>query len=260
MATAVGGVTQQSQANVLGLKVLPDLERAELEPAAAVADSRESSSAEAAATPTIHTQAAAVALSLLGHWHSYPPAQLNVTLEPYSNLGSSLSATAGGCSSLCDRNRSLTESLHVLGNTESLSHASALQRAGSQPGALYRHVSGSSRLNLPPSFPAGLHDSVGRGGLTALYRCQSLGDELRALGTWLASLSRGSVISSVYSGRDPELPLDSAPAFLLTARRPRAQGDQSAVKAEQFQLTFTQEQIDEISECGVALQNLAELY
>ena len=59
---------------------------------------------------------------------------------------------------------------------------------------------------------------------------------------------------------DPELPLDSAPAFLLTARRPRAQGDQCAVKAERVQLTFTQEQIEEISECGVSLQNLAELY
>jgi hypothetical protein len=45
-----------------------------------------------------------------------------------------------------------------------------------------------------------------------------------------------------------------------TARRPRVSNDQSAAKAEQFQLTFTQEQIDEISECGVSLQNLAELY
>lgn len=259
MATAVGGVTQQSQANVLALKVVAELERAQLEAPAVASASRESSSA-AAATPTIHTQAAAVALSLLGHWHSYPQAKLNVTLEPYSSLGSSLSATAAGCTAHCDRNRSLTESLHVLGNTEELSHAQVLQRVESQPAALYRHVSGSSRLNLPPSFSASFHELVGQGGLTALYRCQSLGEELRALGTWLASLNRGSVISSVYAGRDPDLPLDSAPAFLLSARRPRAHGDQSAEKAEHFHLSFTQEQMDEISECGVSLQNLAELY
>ena len=301
MAAALGGLTQQSQANVLGLKFVTNLDAIATQEirgaasgsssgagnsgssssgsGASNAGSRESSS-QVAVTPTLHTLASAVPMSLLGHWHAYPkPPRLEAAASLYAEYGSSApaafassssssssssaagAAAGGGSSVLCDRNCGLTESVHVFGNTEEMSHAGLLSRMEAQSPAMYRVVSGSSRLNLPPSFPASFHDLLVSGDATAssLYRCQSLGNELRQLGVWMSSLNRGTVLSSSYA--QSEGPVENAPSFLLNPnKKPRHAGDKTTERAEQFQLSFTQEQIDEITECGVSLQNLAELY
>ena len=261
MATALGGLTQQSQANVLAYRFLTKLDlETQSTQASEHFDSRESSS-ESAVTPTIHTLPSAVPVSMLGHWHAYPASKIAASFEPYASaaVAASISATAGS-SVLCDRNCALTESVHVFGNTDELSHEGIKARMSAQSPALYRSVVGSSRLNLPPSFPLHFHDMLEEGSASSLYRCQTLGSEMRQLGQWLASLNRGSVMASSYVQTEGRA-LESAPSFLLNPhRKPRNAGDATTERAEQFQLSFTQEQIDEISECGVSLQNLAELY
>jgi hypothetical protein len=341
MATTLQALTQGTSANILsarwiGGQALQDF----LDPDAGGADGspdsesnggrqqqygrgggggeRESSLSEAMlrrAQP-VHTAAKSVPLSLVGHGHAYAgskPRALN-------NVASSSGYGAAAAPRSCDRNNGLLESVHVFGNTETLSHAqvrarmadfgtatggssaaasssssSSSAQAQGQPPAMWRSVSGSTRLNHPPSFPQSFGDLLTEGSATSLYRCGGAGVELRRLGTWLTSINRGTTITGSYNaardedeededdgahharqqgdGNDDggdDRPNDPTPRLLLSAAHRARRARQAALslrnaqtdrdRPDDLHLSLTNQQVEELSEAGVTLQNLAESY
>jgi len=291
MSTFLGALTSQSSAsaNILAARWMGGQA---LETYLAREDrrdtSRESSSDAAQHLAPLHSHNAAVPLSLLGHWHAYPaprPMQRNAlndaSPEPAAAVGSG-SYTLG--TRACDRNNALTESLHVFGATEAMSHMEARgQFSDAQPPAQWRSVTGTLRLNRPTSFPQSFAPLLTEPSATSLYRCGGTGMELRRLGTWLASLGRSTLIGSAYAQRgdgddgddegdfeehEPD-ETDPTPHLLLSAvtrdRRDRQKGmgtrsAQTQEKSEDLHLQLTNQQIEELAECGATLQNLAESY
>jgi hypothetical protein len=343
MATTLQALTQGTSANILsarwiGGQALQDF----LDPDAGGADGssdsernggqqqqqyrrgggggeRESSLSEAMlrrAQP-VHTAPKAVPLSLVGHGHAYAgpkPRALN-------NVASSSSSSGYGAGApSCDRNNGLLESVHVFGNTETLSHAqvrarmadfgtatggssssssssssasSSSAQAQGQPPAMWRSVSGSTRLNHPPSFPLSFGDLLTEGSVVSVYRCGGAGVELRRLGTWLTSINRGTTITGSYNAaRDEDeededdgthharqqgdgddggdRPNDPTPRLLLSAAHRARRARQAALslrnaqtdrdRPDDLHLSLTNQQVEELSEAGVTLQNLAESY
>jgi hypothetical protein len=152
MATALAGLTQQSNANVLGVKLMTQLQlvqqqdegqqatprtnvlairggvthvgldRSVFSSPATASFHQSNSSSHVAPTPVIHTHPSSLPLSFLGH---------DVAFRPDPDTAESV----------CGANTALTESVHVFGRTEELSHQQLIQKMEKQPPALFRRVS-----------------------------------------------------------------------------------------------------------------------
>jgi hypothetical protein len=110
------------------------------------------------------------------------------------------------------------------------------------------------------------------GHVSSLYRCRSTGHELRHLGVWLSNMSRRSVITSRYAPSSTDAQFAAAPACLSHLYKKVQKhtshatiimdedGDEVNEKVNELKLNWTQEELEEMTECGVTMQNLAEYY
>jgi len=302
MASALAGLTQQTSANIVALKWM----KMDTMQQAVESFNPNVSSSLTSFTPTLHIQPGAMPLSLLGHAHSYPPLSHDVKRQglaaqratPSMSTRASLPAIdassheASGSSS-CDHNRNLTEILYVFGAGEEMSHAAALEKARNQSHALFRHVFGTTSLNLPPSFPSSYYDTLNGGNVSSLYRCTSVGVELNQLGRWITSLHKGTINRSAYQfqrndeddgdGDGDAMDVDvgmgmstasrsrsshqpQPPVFMRAEQTQGSSSSSSSIrsssltKMHELGIQLSQDAMDELHECGVTMQNLAEMY
>jgi hypothetical protein len=267
MAMTLAGLTQQTSANVLSVKMMTQLQPpAKDEEQTSRSQHRHAShsSSHQSSTPVVHTSSSAVPLSFLGH---------DVGFRVRADTPQPEEDERGreGARKECDVNQGLTESLHVFGRTEEMSHQQLIQTMEKQPTAMFRRVYGTSRVNLPPSFPLSYYDLLNEGHILSVSRCSTLGREIGQFGSWLTHLNRGGVTASHYTASSTEQELARVPLLLahLQTERARNQSEQldedgdrtRGHVSEQLQMAqWSQQELDEFVECGTTLQNLSELY